>query len=389
MKRILRRLIPLAHVDNSSQTLYQALLGSINMYEASQDVYWKLRSDYIKDRLLDIQQDDGGFDIGYNFNFGYKHKKGESTSPELVAVIALCRYAEVFDKKDELRNSIEKAISWIVKFSTKVSTDEWAIPYGPYSTSDIVVYNGTSFACSALGVYIGIYGNANEKVCQIYKGMILYLYRVLSSSDGHDGLFWYYNVENNSKIDYYHQMQQVEFHSLANKYCYDEIQSKLIVKASRFVLQISEDKDIIPYTNNGSFGNRIHLWGYCSVLSGFCYSKDLDIENKQRYEKAIDEILNNIIQNSWNGTFFFPILNKDLSVYEDRFFVRSDAWVFNSLSLYYKVMLKSPVLKDVIKKSFNTILASNFCGLENHAANNSRKLVLNLLQICIRIRKLF
>ena len=150
MKKILlkiyRVLFPFPYVKYCSQTIYEVLLGCLRMYEATKESKWEKRCDKVVALLKHIQRPDGGFDIGYDFNFGMLHKKGDSTSPELVGLLALTEYARVFNKYDEIEPYAARAAEWIRKFARKKGENIFAIPYSPYNTKEIMVYNGTSFA---------------------------------------------------------------------------------------------------------------------------------------------------------------------------------------------------------------------------------------------------
>lgn len=94
-KTIYKKIFPTLYVKHCSQTIYQALLATLHMHEATNEKYWFDEAKKLKDIMIDIQQKDGGWDIGYFFNFGYNHHKGESTSPELLSLVALIKYWEI------------------------------------------------------------------------------------------------------------------------------------------------------------------------------------------------------------------------------------------------------------------------------------------------------
>lgn len=153
----LRTLLRPPYIRHCSQTVYEALLGCCRMWEATHDSRWGDRSQRLLNILLRIQQPDGGFDIGYEFNFGRLHKKGQSTSPELVGLVALCEYAHLFEEK-QAGQAAQRAAEWICKRALDMGDGKVAIAYSPYTINEVMVYNGTSFACGALGCYLGRYG---------------------------------------------------------------------------------------------------------------------------------------------------------------------------------------------------------------------------------------
>jgi len=387
-KRMYKVLYKHPHVKYCSQTIYETLLGCIRMYETTGLSVWQARASKVLNILIKIQRPDGGWDIGYDFNFGMFHRKGESTSPELIGLMALCEYARVFEEHDLIRTHADKAVTWIKRFAYLQSDDAWAIPYSPYTTSEIMVYNGTSFACGALGCYLGIFDVKDEFLHEVYHGMIKYLYSNLSSIDGVDGKFWYYSIpsktslEDNKlrKVDYYHQMQQVEMHASAQHWVSDPIQQRMIEECCDHIIAISCYNKVIPYTNTGSEFENIHVWGLCSVSSGLIEAyKHLNLK-RQQYKKLSDKTISWLIKYSWNGEYFIPILDKDgRLVNEDAYMVRSDAWIFNALCCFYHENQKKDDIYNVIDMCFSRMESFDFSGKENHASSFRKRIIAFLI----------
>lgn len=373
--RIYRILFPFPYVKYCSQTIYETLLGCLRMYEATKESEWKKRSDKLVNLLKQIQRPDGGFDIGYDFNFGKLHKKGDSTSPELVGLLALTEYARVFNKYDEIKPYVGRAAEWIRKFAQKKGENIYAIPYSPYNTKEIMVYNGTSFACGALGYYLGVYKIKDKELNDIYRGMINYLEKSMFETKSYPGKFWYYPVQDRTdisaellnKIDYYHQMQQVEMHSLAQMVSFDMLQEEIIKNASEHVISLSNKFEITPYTNSDLFFKGfIHVWGVCSVASGLIMAQKSLKQKISGADELIDKIIFWMKKNAWNGTYFYPILNSEGSPKEKKYMVRSDAWVFNTFCCYYQ-QNKNCGFDDIIERCYLNIEKHNFSGPESHA----------------------
>lgn len=397
MKEIIYKLIfKHPRVKYCSQTIYEALLGCIKMFEATNEECWRQRADKIIDILIEIQQPDGGFDIGYEFNFGLIHKKGDSTSPELVALQALSNYALVFNQKEKIEPFAKKAAEWIKKHAIQLETNVWAIPYSPYTTKEIMVYNGTSFACGALGYYISVFEVQDIKLNNIYKGMVNYLEKSLYSDDL-EGRFWYYPVQERkdiskemlNKVDYYHQMQQVEIHSNAQQFNPVEQQLKIIEDCCDYIIHMGSDKSIIPYTNSTvNFSGNIHVWGLCSVSSGFIEASKLIEEKKEEYLKMSKKVIDWIIKYSWNGNYFEPILSESgVPSKVMSYMVRSDAWVFNSFSLYYKEVDKNEEIKKIIETCYKKMEKVNFSGPESHASSKRKKVLSKIITWILTLKK--
>lgn len=370
-----RVIFPYPKVRYCSQTIYEGLLGCLRMYETTKDLKWKKRSEKVMAILKQIQMPDGGFDIGYDFFFGMMHKKGDSTSPEMVGLLALTEYARVFSAYDAVQPYADRAVCWIRKNVKKISEGVYAIPYSPYTTSEIMVYNGTSFVCAALGYYIGVFQRKDIELSTIYQGMINYLEKSMYSSKSDPGKFWYYPVQERndisglmlSKIDYYHQMQQVEVHSYAQQVSPNTLQAGMIKNASDHVISLSKRFEITPYTNNTIFfKDHIHVWGLCSVASGLMMAQDSLGYKIEGADELIEKVIFWIRQFSWNGSYFYPVLSSDGVPQMKQYMVRSDAWVFNTFCCYFQ-QNRDGQIEDILEKAYCNIERNNFSGRESHA----------------------
>nr|WP_315161295.1 hypothetical protein [uncultured Flavobacterium sp.] len=376
-------------VKHCSQTIYQALIGCLRLWDATQDDKWKKRAEKLCHIMIDIQRPDGGFDINYDFNFGMLHKKGESTAPELVSLLALVEYYKRFGGKD-VEAASKRAAQWIKKHAIKIDDKKWAIPYSPYSTKEVMVYNGTSFAAGALGVYLSVFPDG--ELMHIYEGMNKYLYDVLSTDTDLPGKFWYYSDQSRSnlsylqreKIDYYHQMQQVEMHVLSELELSAKYQIDIIRMASEHVAHMQNKDSVIPYLNTFT---AIHLWGFCSCASGFILAAKLIKEKETEYKTKAVGILDWIVSNSWNGRYFYPIVAEDGQVVDGKFYVRSDAWVFNTLALAIKECVYSKKHIEICEVNYNKMESVGFSGIENHASNYRIRTVFKLIEIASRLKR--
>lgn len=369
------------YIRYCSQTIYEVLLGCIRMHEATGLAIWRQRAANLVEILQSIQQPDGGFDIGYDFNFGAFHKKGQSTSPELVGLLALVQYANLFGK-EKVYASTDRAVSWIKSHAIDMGESGIAIPYGPYSRSEVMVYNGTSFATGALGCYLGYVGK-NEELEIIYKGMIKYLNSVLTVAPYGSGRFWYYNDQSRSdlegnqrfKVDNYHQMQQVEMHALAEKALPVKGQLELIRDATDYICLLGNQYDVIPYYNEN--GSAIHVWGLSSVVSGMLEAATLLPQREADYKAIAHKVMNWLIRHSWNGRHFIPILDKNGGTVFSDYMVRSDAWVFNAFCAAQK-FLGAGYWSDIIEKCFEKMESVDFSGPESNASTNLKRLSVSI-----------
>lgn len=369
-------------VRRCSQTVYQFLLGCVRMFKATGDERWKNRSERLVKLLVEQQGKDGGFDIGYDFNFGLQHRKGESSAPEMFSLVALCEFLEI-GRVAWVENAAERAAEWIKSNTVSFPNDKAAIPYCPRATSDVVVVNGTSFACGGLGAFLGVV-RRDPEIEKIYRQYISYLDGSLENVGQPKLALWpYHELKYRSidelgcyKIDYYHQMQQVEVHSIAERYFPVAEQLHLIKKTADSIYQIANSHGVLPYTNKyKGCPNTIHIWGLASVVSGFLAAGQIVEKQRERYNSIAERELNWILSNSWNGEYFRPIVQNDGSTFwMDRYMVRSDAWVFNAIASH-RLYSGPNDLERIAEKVFLKADYEDYSGYETHASNARTRLV--------------
>lgn len=378
LKRIVARytkriLFPPSFVQYSSQTIYEALHGVLRLVRVTDNVIWSKRAAYLQKILAQIQQPDGGFDIGYNFNYCYHHRKGESTSPELRALMCQREYAQLFGAKEVFPMALQAA-AWIKRYSFPVADGKIAIPYGPYSSPKVVNYNAVSFATGAVAALLDILCNDME-LQNIYRGYVAYLYDVTSRKESLPGCFWFYSDQNDfeltefqrRKIDYYHLMQQVEVHALAQQWRPLDLQKKLLRNVLVHILAFSRDKVVMPYCQNSSyFGDMIHVWGLCSLASGCLEASKICPDLAVSARALAVKTLYWILHYSWNGKYFYPVISKDGRPVERSYMIRSDAWVFNAFAAARLHLGEGP-WDEVIELCWQRMEKFDFSGPESHA----------------------
>ena len=371
------------YVEHCSQTVYEALLGCCRMWDATGEARWAERSHALAQLLLDIQQPDGGFDIGYEFNFGQIHEKGQSTSPELVALVALSEYARLFEGDSPDGSSVAaaagRAAEWVRYHALDIGDGRFAIAYSPLTVNEVMVYNGTSFACGALGCYLGTFGS-DDGLRRIYEGMVRYLRDVLATEADSAGAFWYYCEQSRAdlddvsrrKVDYYHQMQQVEVHALAQQRSPVDEQAAMIRDAADHVAALGEVHRVIPYCNGHAyFKGLVHLWGLSSVVPGMLEAAAAVPDRAEAYRAVALKTLDWILEYGWNGDHFEATLTAEGAPLDHSpYMVRSDAWVFNSLGAAQKEWGEGP-WTQIAEACYGRMAAVDFSGPESHA---SRKL---------------
>lgn len=396
MKRFLRTL---AHktvlrppsVRHCSQTVYEFLLGCMRMWEATGEALWRERAARVLEVLLGIQRPDGGFDIGYDFNFGHLHRKGESTSPELVALVALSEYCRLFEEP-RAAEAAGRAAEWIRRHALDMGDGKMASPYGPYSVRAVMVYNGTSFAAGALGCYLGSVED-DSSLRTLYEGMVAYLDSVMSSADDLPGRFWYYADQSRDgltayqrqQVDYYHQCQQVEVHALAQQVSPLDGQLSVIRDAADHVVAVQDREGVpLPYMNlDTSATASVQVWGLCSAIPGLLEAAVVNEDRRGAYEAAARAVLDWLIEHSWTSETFHETLTRrgDLPpAVQRRYMVRSDAWVFNALASARKHLGDSRC-EGIADRCYTRAASVDFSGPESHASSFSKRMVTRVFRV--------
>lgn len=353
----------------SSQTLYEALLTCINLGKVYPCMQYKQFAEEIARLIIESQLEDGGFDIGYNFQFGKsmekKHKR-ESTTPEILSLYALIAYYEMY-RDDEVIFAIDKAVKWIVQNSIEMEKDIWAIPYAPCSYREIHITNATSFAVVALAYYVKVF--QDDSYNPIVNGMLTYMRQELILKDDYG--YWNYFEKallkdlGYNKIDNYHIAQQLYYHIKVSTFYHNKDNSFIVEKVSNYIGSLLKESIQVPYTIVlGKRSQDIHIWGYSSILACECL-----LEEKGKAE----EIKNVILGQFWNGNHFSPIISQTGEILDNNYYPRSDAWVLQALSEYI-ILEDDKIVKDILDKSMNRLRECSYCGLENHVVTMRKKI---------------
>lgn len=374
MSRI-KRLI-LHHVNapqggvRSSQTLYECLFYAVARYRVTRSDEWAQMATHVAESLCDIQLDDGGFDIGYEFLFAHgvrKRSVREATSPEVLAVAALAQYLDLeVDSRSRSRVilAVRRGVNWILRFAIDTGQG-FAIPYAPYSLPEIHITNATSFAASALACSLCYVEEENRpRVEGVLRGMCLFMRGQLVESG--DGCYWPYfhhvsAASEYEKIDNYHIAQQLFHHCLIGDHVVDENNSFIISKVSTYLLNMQSPDGFISYTvKGGKNSGYVSVWGFASVVSSFALASKV-MGNAAFYDgaKLARKYLLDRCRVGWH---FAAVVDHDSKTISDpRHYPRSDAWVIHGLAELG--LDEDYVFCDYL---FNRVVSSNFRGDENH-----------------------
>lgn len=359
------------YVKFSAQTLYKTLQACLYMYEISKEQKWIKRAKEIGKLIKKSQLKNGGFDVKYDYTFGsgLNHLKGQALSCETTAITSLLQF-EIISGSNEFTNVIQKGINWIHNNSIRLTDSSYTIPYCPEAFSETCILNGVSFASAALGLGIVSYPSIENQL--IYERYINFLYQKIEKTESKG--FWRYFDSDCSeidsvlieKIDYYHLAQQVEIHSIAQKYNPINQQKEMILLAANFIVALHEKYGIVPYDNKNFFGGHIHSWGLSSIIPGMIEAATIHLERYDDYMKVATETAEWLLSHAWSGEYFYDILTiHGIPVSKD-YMVRSDAWCLQAFAKYYAHSADER-FKDVVEICYKKIEINNFSGKEKHA----------------------
>lgn len=370
----------------SSQTLYECVFYLLNINSSRNEVR------VVIDLIIKSQLEDGGFDIGYDFSFGpdlKKLKAKEGTSPELLCLTALGLYSHRFGADSDVILAINKCVDWICKRVITVD-GHMAIPYAPDSFPYIHITNATSFCLSGLATIIQFLDeDRKEEIEKMTLSMISFMKSQLVKHTA--GSYWPYFYQNgnefekskiNAKIDNYHIAQQLYHHCIAKDYIQSEENDYIISECSEYLLTQFDDAGYMPYTKfNERVSNKIHLWGYCSLIPAL--SKVYKLTNRTIYKERAVQVSRIIASNAYSKDHFSPILvHPTFSAFDNNFYPRSDAWVIHAMS--ESIHLDSEYEYGKMSETvYENICKSNFKGLENHVTTLRMKIFAKIIRVLL------
>ena len=372
----------------SSQTLYEVFFYLNNFVERySDDLH------YVISVIVDTQLDDGGFDIGYDFQYGpsmSKKSKLEGTSPELLSLTALSLYESRFPNHNpRVKPAIRKAVDWILTRLVKTQFGV-AIPYAPDSFDGIHITNATSFCISALSTSAQHFNGVEKaNVVSVVESMYDFMHAQLvyeTESSAYWPYFYQYADENhkrliNSKVDNYHIAQQLYHHYLAEKYLPNANNRRILELTSEYLFSKLDDEYFVPYTIfKGAASGKIHLWGYSSLIPAFVSAYEFGLGDK--YKRAAIGVFEFIKKYCVCEDHFAPIIlinNKKL--FDSNFYPRSDAWVLHGISALNNIDSLSDNWVSFCYKVYSKMKKEKFRGLENHVVTLRMKLFAILVRV--------
>jgi len=373
----------------SSQTLYEAMFYLLNVRDEIDDSQRNLAN-----LIVQTQLEDGGFDIGYDFQFGpnlSKTHEKEGTSPELLSLVALAKYYRRDSSNLLVKDAIDKGVNWILSRVVKLENNQYAIPYAPDSYRGIHITNATSFCISALAHCLEFMDNEQKAKAEVtLDGMYQFMAAQLEPHG--NSSYWPYFYQGatgeeklniNNKIDNYHMAQQLYHHILAEEYYPSKDNLKAINLVGNYLLTLVDESGYIPYTNfEGRISDKVHLWGYASLIPAFV--RLYAITNQSQLLVGAESVKKYILDNCYIGPHFAPIiLNSDKTMFDTNFYPRSDAWVIHGLSELKLIGAFDLDTERSCSASFEACERQSFRGLENHAVTWRMKVFASLVRFFI------
>lgn len=376
-KAAYKRAAPALIVEHCSQTLYQSLLYLIRRYEQSGESACISDIDALVHKVRSTQRPDGGFDIGYAFNFGYMHRRGESTAPEILMLVPLIHIYRM-QLGVHVEDIIQKGIAWILRNKVDVSEDMSYVPYGPCSTRRVAVYNGVSFAQAPVAMWAATTNDGG--LLDLARRMNRYLCskvidsgvgRVMPYTEPRPGL----TSAEREKVDYYHLAQQAEMHFLSAREINSEDSKELGLAFAATLAQLSSSTDVIPYLNNELFQGHIHAWGHASTIAAFVDA--FECTGQREYLAHAQKQCAWLLCHAYREDYFVPVLLPDGCSLDTNYYPRSDAWVLASLQKYsaYADATMRKFLDDALSKVYARLRSADFTGVENHASTTLRLMI--------------
>jgi hypothetical protein len=382
----------------SSQTLYECLFFAINREKQCGNKYWFYKATNVARMIIDTQLDNGGFNIGYNFQFGRGLKKSaerEGTTPEILSVTALNEYLNNFRPliddgfAAECEAAIEKGLLWLNKYCVENEFGV-AVPYAPETTNFIHITNATSFALSALSTTkIGSTDVLDaESRNKLVFGMYEFMNSQLRSDIGMSGKYWPYFYDGgsseeralgNEKIDNYHIAQQLFFHCVSQRFVPNATNLDIIERVTLYLIQLVESDGFVPYTiHKGAKSNKVDTWGYSSVVMALCASKEF--VQHEATDSAINRCIRYLRLYCRSEDHFIPIVNNiSKHAHDSNFYPRSDAWVIHAFSEAAEFCSQEDLF--FCDQVFAKIENDGFSGKENHTLTFRKKVFASMVYL--------
>ena len=361
-----------------SQTLYQAMQAYLNLYGASSDIQYLDGAKHVAEKIAGIQNEDGGFDIGFNFVFGsgiMKASAHESTTPEILCTYALQKYRD--DSSDtSFDSNIESAIGWIKKVAIRTAPDAMAMPYAPDTLKDPHILNATSFTLPVLAHWIDATGDSEAK--SLYDQFCSFLIKNMEGEgegEGDAGYFPYFykaglraHFERQlDKIDNYHLGQQLKYHVIAQNYCENADNDLMIKRMAQYLIEIRDENGVYEYcAEHEQFPNNVHIWGYAAAPEALARASEYLGDSEMG--EAGHRIYKWIVNNAWNGNYFFPVLDLDGEVLESEYYARTSGWVA-AMTSYRYIKSKEPSARDITVSLLTGLEECQFKGVERNMWN--------------------
>lgn len=387
MIRLLKKIIwfyPKLNVQ-SSQTLYQ-LVFAINYVENDlREINIEIKNKLLQ-LILEKQNDDGGFNIGFNFLFGTNKLKpyhNSSTTPETLSILALY-YLLNDHNKEIIFNSFKKHLVWIKKYI--VGIHEQRIAYCPSYSTIPHITNSTSFAFLTTGIFkkLGLISNEPKFRVSLEEDLI-------TDKSNRYG-YYYYFVQNSQlntnekqimKIDYYHLAQQGWCHLIRFKLLNDKKDLKLSKRIFEFFIVSNVENEILNYCKDKNHTpNDIPLWGAMSLVQ--FSSEFFNLTKDTRALNIIENYTNFVLKFRKSNGQYPAVVSQTGLLVDNSQFMRGDAWICHGFAAAYSVTKDNRFL-DATEEIMKNLIKENFKGNEPNRWSKRKLISLRLRDImCLK-----
>lgn len=369
----------------SSQTFYQTVFALNYLENDLTDVNINIKNKLLH-LILDKQNVDGGFDIGFNFLFGTKKLKpydNSSTTPETLSVLALY-YLLNDNNKELIFNSFTKHLNWIQ--NNVVGKQKQRIAYCPSYSTIPHITNSTTFAFLTTGIFkkLGLIKHEPNFRFSLKDDLIF-------DSSKNSGFYYYFlqdsklniNEKQINKVDNYHLAQQGWCHLIRFKLL-GEIEdldlSKLILEF--FVLNGAENRILNYCKDKNHTPNNVPLWGAMSLVQ--FASEFYLITNDKRALNIIKTYTNFVLKHQKPNGQYPAVVSQDGTIIDNSQFIRGDAWICHGFAAAFFVT-KDKKLLDASRAIIVNLINNDYKGNEPNRWSRRKLISLRIRDfLCLR-----
>ena len=346
------------YVKYCSQTLHQTLFAATLLKEEKVE-----KASF--DRLCDKQLPSGGFDIGYEFDFGFLHKKGMPVTPELLSMCALARASGSEEKKQKASDGVR---NWITSNLVRGEQGGAYLPYCPAASTRLVVCNALSFAIAGGAALSSV----DEATIESLVHRLHWEYEQSGRTANYYASDYIKTARYPEKLDFYHLAQQIFCHKFALQY--------VKLPALEAITDLMVAELLTELTNNGLRSivsgmpvdsGKIRTWALASIVQALCRLSHTDFDRFGVKTPVLITDMADLLLRSVRGGKCSAVIDLSGGAVDQRYFVRTAAWVAHGLALAgYNESVKAADKQRYLQAAsglVSEIAKNDFSGPENHA----------------------